>query len=326
MRERELGKEPEYRRQQKIAAEDRQNTERHKDILRTILTLTTSIDSISAEHAASRQQAARHEEGKRKRDLFTFSALVVTAAAALLTLTVTHCDTRDLITETRTAADQQHKDTLAALGKTDDSIKALQEQARIMSNQLGVSRDEFTATQRPWISIDSVTPYAGLIWVNNSADITGSVNFVLTNSGRTPGVHIFPWVTLVLMTTGNLAEIIDKTTAYCEPRRKPYESSSAQAGLLIPPNKTIAYPSAMQFQLSNDEIRAGIQKFNGRDAIIPYVGGCIRYEFSFGKREGHETWFIYRLLGPDNVVFVDKNTNIAPNQIHLEETEGGWAD
>jgi hypothetical protein len=115
MRQGGFGNEPEYRRKQKIVAEHQQNATQHEDVVRTIAMLNTSIDSVSAEHAASRQQSARYEEGKRTRDWFTFAALIATAAAAILTLNVSHCDNRAIIKESRTTANQQHNDTLRTL-------------------------------------------------------------------------------------------------------------------------------------------------------------------------------------------------------------------
>ena len=137
-----FGKEPEYRRQQKIAAERHQNTEQYEEIIRTIVALNTSIDSMTVEHSARRQQADHHETGKRLRDWATFGALVATAFAAILTLIVTHRDNLAIIEESRRTADQQHTDTLAALGKTDATISAIQGQADIMRDQLGVMKSE----------------------------------------------------------------------------------------------------------------------------------------------------------------------------------------
>jgi hypothetical protein len=155
---------------------------------------------------------------------------------SLLTLVVTHRDTTRLIKEARVASNQQHQDTLAALAKTDATITAMQEQARIMSNQLRVSQDEFTATQRPWISMDSAKPFGPLIFVNGGSDIGGSLNFVLTNSGRTPAVHVFPWVNPVLMTTANLYQIISTTRAFCEERRRS-QFSQEEGGILAAQTK-----------------------------------------------------------------------------------------
>jgi hypothetical protein len=253
------------------------------------------------------------------------------AIFSLVTLLVTHADTRRLIKEARIASKQQHTDTLTALNKTDVQIAALQEQAKTMSNQLNLGRDEFAATQRPWISIESMKAFAPLSFVNGGSDIVGSFNFVLTNSGRTPALHVFPWVNPALPTTGNLSEVLSKTTEFCEARRQSQFYSteggiSTESGILAPPNKTVTYPSAMSFQISRKDISAGTLLINGRKAINIYIGGCISYEFTFGERRRHETGFIYKLGGPETFVFVDNNTNIPANNLWLVEMDGGWAD
>jgi hypothetical protein len=184
MRQEGAGKEPEYRRQQKITTEHRQSAERHEQIIRTVITLAKSIDGVSAEHTASRQQAASHEEGKRKREWSTFSALIATATAAILTLIVTHCDTRDLISETQSAADQQHRDTVSALGKTDATIAAVQEQTAIMRGQLdemqidaSIRRAELSAT----------------IKINLNPASGGGLTPSWINIGKTDAEHVRSW-------------------------------------------------------------------------------------------------------------------------------------
>jgi hypothetical protein len=87
----------------------------HENVVRTLVMLGARIDSMSAEHAASREQAASYEKGKRTRDWSTFGALIAAAAAAIFTLIVSHCDNRTIIKESRTAATQQHTDTLRTL-------------------------------------------------------------------------------------------------------------------------------------------------------------------------------------------------------------------
>lgn len=44
-----------------------------------------------------------------------------------------------MLVEMRRSGDQQHRDTLAAVGKTDETIKALHDQARIMSDQFSIT-------------------------------------------------------------------------------------------------------------------------------------------------------------------------------------------
>ena len=90
---------------------------------------------------------------------------------------------RDQLTEMRGASRQ-----------TDQTIAALKGQADIMRGQLEVSRDEFNATQRPWISIDFVRISSPLFFLD-SGDIGLSLQYSMTNSGRTPGN-----VTLVIPT------------------------------------------------------------------------------------------------------------------------------
>jgi len=244
------------------------------------------------------------------------------AIFSLVTLLVTHADTRRLIKEARIASKQQHTDTLTALNKTDAQIAALQEQAKTMSNQLNLSRDEFAATQRPWISIDSMKPVAPLSFVNGGSDLVGTLNFVLTNSGRTLAVHVFPWVNPVLMTTFNMYDIMSKTTAFCEASRP----SQFLGGILAPPNKTVTYPGSMSYQISRKDIGAGTLIIGGREAIKIYIGGCIGYEFTFGERRRHQTGFIYEMGGPEDFIFIDNNTNIPANNLWLVERDGGWAD
>jgi len=115
MRQRGIGKEPEYRRQHKELRECRRSINRQEEVIRTVSSVRASIEGLSAEHQATRQQADTHEIGKRTRDWAVFWALVATAVAALLTLMVTHCDNREIIGESRRAANQQHDDTIKSL-------------------------------------------------------------------------------------------------------------------------------------------------------------------------------------------------------------------
>jgi hypothetical protein len=136
MRQGGIGKEPEYRRKQQEASEREQYAQHQEDVIRTVVSIRTSIDSMVTEHSANRKQADTHERGKRKRELSTFWALVVAAGAAILTLIVSHCDNRAIMWEAQRASGQQHADTLAALGKTETTITAMQTQASIMRGQL----------------------------------------------------------------------------------------------------------------------------------------------------------------------------------------------
>lgn len=92
---------------------------------------------------AYRKQRNSHEYDRAQREHTTVIILSLTAAFALLaagaaiaTVILTHQDTRDLIIKAEQASNQQHADTLAALGKTDDTIGALRAQTDVMRDQL----------------------------------------------------------------------------------------------------------------------------------------------------------------------------------------------
>lgn len=57
----------------------------------------------------------------------------------------------------------------------------------------------------------------------------------------------------------------------------------------------------------------------GRDAINPYIAGCITYEFTFGKKERHETGFVYQLIGPGSYIFLDNPNKIPAGSLSLSQ-------
>jgi hypothetical protein len=207
--------------------------------------------------------------------------------------------------------------------QTDQSIAALTEQAGTMAAQLTVSRDEFIATQRPWVSLDS-KPTITSLYVNEGGDISFNAQFTFFNSGRTPAIHVFPSVAMVLMTTSNLSEIITKTMEFCQ-RWRNTVFSQTESGILVPPNKPIIYPDFMAGGVPREEVQRTKARVGNREAVVPYIGGCINYQFTFGEKKRHQTGFIYHLLGPESMIFLEKQM-VPDDQIILYETGGGWAD
>src|SRR4051794_3697696 len=115
MRKGEIGKEPEDRRKQESAEKHRDETKKHEEQIHAITAVVTAVDRIATEHQANRDQRDRQERESRQLERRTLCGIWTAAFFALLAVTVTHCDTRDLITDTREIADRQHKDTLKAL-------------------------------------------------------------------------------------------------------------------------------------------------------------------------------------------------------------------
>jgi hypothetical protein len=226
--------------------------------------------------------------------------------------------------EMRSGADQQHHDTLTALGKTDATIAALNGQARVMNDQLTVSQNEFTATNRPWISIDSMKISSPLVFGDNG-NITLSVHFSLANSGHTPAIFVNPNLIPVLMISGHqLSKVINSTRAYCENKRIG-EFSPMESGILVSPGKTVTHPFHFGITITPEDIKKGKELTGIREAILPYICGCINYQFTFGEKQRHQTGFVYELLGPNTLIYLDGG-NIQINDLTLIEQDGSWAD
>jgi hypothetical protein len=92
MRQGGIGKEPEYRRKQQDAAQQRDLTKKHEENVGAIIAVTTVIDRVATEHQANRDQKERHEKEKTNRENMTNWVLGIAAAVAILTIVVTHCD------------------------------------------------------------------------------------------------------------------------------------------------------------------------------------------------------------------------------------------
>jgi hypothetical protein len=107
MRQGGIGEEPEYRRQQKEAAQDRKETQQHEDVIGAISAIATGINRVAAEHSTNRHQADTHERAKAKRESITIAALISAAAAAIVTLIVSHSDNRAIIRGAEDTAKRQ---------------------------------------------------------------------------------------------------------------------------------------------------------------------------------------------------------------------------
>jgi hypothetical protein len=236
-----------YRRKHEQSVEHRKTAQQHEENITAVLSATTSIDRVVTEQHASRHEQDSRENARRIREWLTIVALVITAFVGGYGIWRTHRDTVTAITEAHTSANQQHQDTLSALSKTDANIAALNGQASIMNDQSRVSRDEFTATNRPWISIDSMKISSPLVFGDNG-NITVSVQFSLTNSGHTPAIFVNPNVIPVLMTAGHqLSKVISSTRAYCENRRVG-EFSPMESGILVRQGKLSLIPFTLAVQ------------------------------------------------------------------------------
>jgi hypothetical protein len=99
-----------------------------------------------------------------------------------------------------------------------DQLVAMKTQAVTIREQLDVNRDQFNATERPWISIQSLNISSPLFF-NPNGDISLSLKFGLVNSGRTPGIYVAPILIPIIRHAGNMHDILSQAREYCEKMR-----------------------------------------------------------------------------------------------------------
>jgi len=116
----------------------------------------------------------RRGEHIRRTANFTVLLALGTLALALVNL--------GMLIEMRHGGDRQHEDTLAALGKTDATIAAMQGQSEIMRGQL----NEMEIARRPWVTADF--GIAGPLEMQDGA-LTTTLGIILRNTGQTPAVR-----------------------------------------------------------------------------------------------------------------------------------------
>ena len=89
-----------------------------------------------------------------------------------------------MLVEMRHAGQQQHKDTVAALSKTDETIAALKDQAKLSSNQIHVMEEQ----QRPWL--DAVPGADRPFVFDDKGSVEGEFSLTMVNVGNMPAVQV----------------------------------------------------------------------------------------------------------------------------------------
>lgn len=148
------------------------------------------------------------------------------------------------------------------------------------------------ATQRPWVSAD-VSLAGPLTYDGNGANI--SLELLLTNSGHTPALYVWPWIVPYLLKTGR--DPRDEQKVRCdEVRNRPF--SHSELGVMIAAQQT--FPITLTTTIRKDEIE-GSRFQTGERVMSPIIVGCVNYQFTFGERKRHQTGFIYKLdrIKPD---------------------------
>jgi hypothetical protein len=323
-------REPEYRRRLREEAQNEQHEtgakQRHRDYQKAIKRIIDAICAITKQRQRDKQDEPRQRRYDR---LFQGGEILALVAAAIVGVVAIRVGTMDSKKQ-RGIMQGQLTEMQAASRKADDTIVALKTQAEIMRGQLNVSRDEFTATERPWISVDSIQPI-GLYFIKNPTTrdptnyyISALFHFSLTNSGRTPAIFTQPDLTIVMIPkTRVFNDVVDQVRAFCAAKRSA-KFTANDDGTLAAPNNTVHPSSNTKIELDYINKMKTVDE-SGREFIEPVVGGCINYQFTFGEPQRHQTGFIYWLTGPRNGIYLD-GVDVPGKDITLSEMAGAWAN
>jgi hypothetical protein len=267
--------EPEYKKKQVIAEENRDRAKHHEENGRNIIAVAAAIDHVAAQQQAYRDQRAGHETHRGGRERITIAVIGVTALLALATIIVTHVDTMRVIKATRTAANEQHNDTVVALAKTDAAIA----ESRRLADAANKSANLAEAASRAWVA-----PIRFEFAHPNDATDPLKVHVVIQNVGREParelthklGTAFIESPSLPVAQWGDLPEWA--SNASLEPRElcKSVESST---------NYSVLYPSTIYTLTLDIPITSNplpVQEIEAKQTVY-FVGGCFSY-ISLGRR------------------------------------------
>jgi hypothetical protein len=226
-----------------------------------IAALVASVDRVVAEQQANRDQRERHAIHRAKRQRIADVIVGIAAVVALGAIVASYHETNSFLREARSAAAEQHTDTLAALAKTDAQIGALKEQTDTLRGQLAemktasaIWRSEFTGVMQ----LDNVR-------ANNSPSgwlITSKWN----NIGKTDVLNFKGWNHLQYLPSVEEVKKIDFL--------KVPKGENISEPQTIPASDNVTYGN---YQVTMAQAWEGMY---GKGAIISW--GYIEYDDIFG--------------------------------------------
>jgi hypothetical protein len=164
---------------------------------------------------------------------------------------------------------------------------------RAGEKQLGLARDEFDATHRPWIPITNVKINFGLKWAKGNAIVGLSV--FCKNIGPSPAqrvslnARIFPFL---------YNEAIPEEIAKLQASHAPSAATQQLTEQTLFPDAAQELATALVIP---EAVIADLKDRFGDPAteMVPVIIGFIEYHFSFGVRSPHYTPFVYHLWRTD---------------------------
>ncbi len=193
-----------------------------------------------------------------------------------------------------------------------------------IQQQVDAMHDDFVATNRPWVTVASLNLVNQLLLGLPKGNVEMIIRWELINTGRTPAFSVVPNFFGLAETRGSDLDARKTIREKCEEARVAPFSPFA-TGVLLTPGKTFKSTENIAVSIPKTIIDKAKSSRNGRDFIVPLIGGCITYQFVFGEQQRHETGFLYWIYGPDTMIYLDGG-NIDADKLNLVERGGGWAD
>jgi hypothetical protein len=153
--------------------------------------------------------------------------------------------------------------------------------------QISLAQQDFSATHRPWVSVQVLIGPRGIYFDVNGANL--DLVFICKNTGSTPAIGVWVEVQPFLQRPGR-QELEEQRRACDALRSRPYHPMAP--GTTIFPGDTVPFNYTYSF-IGKADLEMAMSEMHG--FIFPVVVGCVDYIFAFGERAHHQTGFIYHV-------------------------------
>jgi len=171
-----------------------------------------------------------------------------------------------------------------------NQLDVMQGQLDEMKAASKIAEDTLIATQRPWVSVNTIIGPRGLFFDVNGANL--DLIFYLKNTGPTPAVNvrIIGNPRIDVATNDRISEL----ERICDAASK-HPIDSKMFAHTVFPGDVLTLNMIYSFA---DQPLLDAQVAKNYGFIMPVVIGCIDYSFAFGDHNHHQSRFIYDLDFP----------------------------
>lgn len=184
------------------------------------------------------------------------------------------------------------------------------------NKQIILTRDDFNATHRPWVSVAVAIGPKGLYFDSSGANL--HLTFRCKNTGKTPAVNV--WVETQTFLESQDRRPLEEQRRACDHVRTRRDHPSAP-GTTIFPGDTAHFNYVYSF-IGRDDLEQEASQHYG--FISPVIVGCVDYRFTFGEPAHHQTGFIYYLhkIAPNgaHLAIRPADGDVPGTSLHLEQT------